>query len=201
MPPALQGTSQKTYGMDSPLSCEITGKCVCRRKTAAASILTPQPICFQEVKVMKKEKRMGRKILSCLLAVLVFASTMVLSGCKSEPLVIKDSDTYIVIKTTQEAMGNKTDMLLIEYMEKLKEKGELEFRVENGMITSINGIDNPADYSSCWMLYTSDAENANAAWGTVEYSGAVYGSAISGAETLKIKPEQLYIWGYKSFSE
>ena len=148
---------------------------------------------------MKKEKRMGRKILSCLLAVLVFASTMVLSGCKSEPLVIKDSDTYIVIKTTQEAMGNKTDMLLIEYMEKLKEKGELEFRVENGMITSINGIDNPADYSSCWMLYTSDAENANASWGTVEYESKQYGSAVSGAETLKIKADQLYIWVYKSF--
>ena len=148
---------------------------------------------------MKKEKRMGRKILSCLLAVLVFASTMVLAGCKSEPLVIKDSDTYIVIKTTQEAMGDKTDMLLIEYMEKLKEKGELEFRVENGMITSINGIDNPADYSSCWMLYTSDAENANASWGTVEYEGKQYGSAVSGAETLKIKADQLYIWIYKSF--
>ena len=148
---------------------------------------------------MKKEKRMGRKILSCLLAVLVFASAMVLTACKSEPLVIKDSDTYIVIKTTQEAMGNKTDMLLIEYMEKLKENGELEFRVENGMITSINGIDNPADYSSCWMLYTSDAENANASWGTVEYEGKQYGSAVSGAETLKIKADQLYIWVYKSF--
>ena len=70
----------------------------------------------------------------------------------------------------------------------------------DGMITSINGIENPADYSSCWMLYTSDAENANASWGTVEFEGAEYGSAISGAETLKIKPDQLYIWVFKSFS-
>lgn len=148
---------------------------------------------------MKKEKRMGRKLLSCLLAMMILASTMVLTACKSEPLVIKDSDTYIVIKTTQESMGGDSDMLLIEYMEKLKEKGELEFRVENGMITSINGIDNPADFSSCWMLYTSDAENANASWGTVEYEGKQYGSAVSGAETLKIKADQLYIWVYKSF--
>ena len=148
---------------------------------------------------MKKNQNMFRKLLSCLLAMLILAGTMLLTACKSEPLVIKDSDTYIVIKTTQEAMGDKTDMLLIEYMEKLKEKGELEFQVENGMIISINGIDNPADYSSCWMLYTSDETNANTSWGTVEYDGKQYGSAVSGAETLKIKPDQLYIWVFKSF--
>ena len=144
---------------------------------------------------MKKTK----KILSVLLAILILAGTMLLAGCKSEPLVIKDSDTYIVIKTTQEAMGDKEEMLLIEYMQMLKEKGELEFKVESGMITSINGIDNPADFSSCWMLYTSDEANANASWGTVEYEGKQYGSAVSGAETLKIKPDQLYIWVFKSF--
>ena len=148
---------------------------------------------------MKTTKKMSTKILSCLLAILLLASTMLLTGCKSEPLVIKDSDTYIVIKTTQEAMGERSDMLLIEYMEMLKEKGELEFQVVDGMITSINGIDNPADYSSCWMLYTSDAELSNASWGTVEYDGKEYGSAVSGAEKLIIKPDQLYIWVYKSF--
>ena len=142
-----------------------------------------------------------KKSLSFLLALLILGSTLLLAGCKSEPLVIKDSDTYIVIKTTKEAIGDKTDMLLIDYMAQLKEKGELEFVVENGMITSINGIANPADYSSCWMLYTGDAENSNVAWGTVEYKGVEYGSAISGAETLKIKADQLYIWVYKSFSE
>ena len=141
-----------------------------------------------------------KKSLSVLLAMLILVSAMLLTACRSEPLVIKDSDTYIVVKTTQEAMDGKTDMLLIEYMETLKEKGELEFSVSNGMITSINGIDNPADYSSCWMLYTSDEENANPAWGVVEYNGKEYGSAISGAEVLKIKPDQLYIWVFKSFS-
>ena len=66
-----------------------------------------------------------KKILSCLLAALILAG--ILTGCQgaplvsSEPLVIKDSDTYIVIKTTKEAMGDKEDMLLIEYMDKLKE--------------------------------------------------------------------------------
>ena len=135
------------------------------------------------------------KILCVVLAVLL------LCACgKTEPLVIKDSDTCIVIKTTQEALDGKTDMVLIDYMNKLISEGKLTCKIENGMVTSINGIDNPADFSSCWMLYTSDAENANSAWGTVEYDGKEYGSAVSGAEVLKIKPDQLYIWVYQSFS-
>jgi len=123
-----------------------------------------------------------------------------LSACKSEPLVIKDSETCIVIRPTAESMEGKTDMLLIDYMNELVAEGELSCTISDGMITSINGIENPADYSSCWMLYTSDAENANTAWGTVEYEGVEYGSAISGAEALKIKAGQLYIWVFQSFS-
>ena len=145
-------------------------------------------------------KKAMKKFLSVLLVMAVFAGMFLFTACQNEKLVIKDSDTYIVIKTTQESVGDATDMLLIDYMEDLKEKGELEFSVSNGMITSINGIENPADYSRCWMLYTSDDDNANAAWGTAEYEGKEYGSAISGAETLKIKADQLYIWVYKSFS-
>ena len=139
-----------------------------------------------------------KKLTSLMLVLALLSCTLLLSACqKEEPLVIKDSDTYIVIKTT----GQETeDMTLMDYMTKLKDKGELEFVVKDGMITSINGIENPTDYSSCWMLYTSDADNANASWGTVEYDGKEYGSAISGAETLKIKQDQLYIWVFKSFS-
>ena len=144
-------------------------------------------------------KTTNKKILSVLLAVLMLSVSLLLTGCKKEPLVIKDSDTYIVIKTTEEAMKGKEDMLLVDYMELMREEG-LEFEIRDGMIVSINGIENPADYSSCWMLYTSDAENSNASWGTVEYEGKEYGSAISGAETLKIKANEIYIWVFKSFS-
>ena len=139
------------------------------------------------------------KRLSCLLAVLMLLCAVLLPGCKSEPLVIKESDTCIVIRVTEEALDGGADMMLIDYMNKLVQSGELECTISNGMVTSINGIENPADFSSCWMLYTSDAENANTAWGTVEYEGAQYGSAVSGAETLKIKPGQLYIWVFQTF--
>ena len=136
----------------------------------------------------------------CLLLVLMMTCSLLLTGCKKEPVVIKDSDTYIVIKPTKESMDGKTDMLLIEYMNQLAQQGELECTIADGMITSINGIENPADFSSCWMLYTSDVENSNTAWGTVEYEGVEYGSAVSGAEVLKIKEGQLYIWVFQSFS-
>ena len=141
-----------------------------------------------------------KKVLILVLALTLLVSCVLLSGCKKEPLVIKDSETCIVIKPTEESMGDKTDMVLIDYMNKLVEDGQMVCSISDGMVTSINGIDNPADYSSCWMLFTSDAENSNTAWGTVVYDGAEYGSAISGAETLKIKPGQLYIWVFQSFS-
>ena len=142
----------------------------------------------------------NKKILAFLLAAMTLMSILLLAGCKSEPLVIKESDTCIVLKVTEEAIGGKTDMLLIDYMDQLVKDGKMTCTIQNGMITSINGIDNPADFSSCWMLYTSDEENANAAWGTVDFEGKQYGSAFSGAETLKIKAGQLYIWVFKSFT-
>ena len=139
------------------------------------------------------------KRLSCLLIVLLIMLPMLLSGCKREPLVIKDSDTFIVIKVSKDAFAGKEDWHLIDYMNELAEKGELACTISNGMITSINGIDNPADFSSCWMLYTSDAENSNSAWGTIAYEGVEYGSAISGAEVLKLKADTVYIWVYQTF--
>lgn len=132
------------------------------------------------------------KSVSLLLAMILLVS---LAACGSQPVVIKDSETCIVIRVPEDA----AEMLLIDYMNLLKENGELNFEVQNGMITSIGGIENPADFSSCWMLYTSDADFSNSAWGTVEYDGAEYGSAIVGAEALTIKPGCLYIWAFMSF--
>ena len=140
-----------------------------------------------------------KKTLAFVLVCAALATALMLFSCQSEPLVVKESDECIVIKTTDDSLEGDSEMLLITYMEKLKEEGELDFSVENGMVVAINGIENPADFSHCWMLYTSDAENANDAWGTVEYDSKTYGSAVTGAESLKIKPDQLYIWVYKAF--
>ena len=76
-------------------------------------------------------------------------------------------------------------------------KQKMAYEMSDGMVTSINGKANTTN--SYWMLYTSDAENANNSWGTVEYEGNTYGSAMYGADSLTIKDGCLYIWEYQTF--
>lgn len=142
-----------------------------------------------------------RKLFNALFSVTFSLVLLAFAGClaKKEPMVIKESDTYIVITVSSEQMELTATTTLVEYMNALKADGELDFEMANGMVSSVNGIKNPADWSSCWMLYTSDGDNANTAWGEVEYKGEVYGSAILGAESLTVKEGCLYIWIYQSF--
>ena len=133
-------------------------------------------------------------------AAVIAAVCAFISACtpiEKEPLVIKESDKHIVITADSERVSITNDTTLLDYMNSLKQSGELEFEIANGMVVSVNGIAN-AD-PSYWMLYTSDADNANAAWGTAEYKGEKYGSAMFGAEKLKIKNGEIYIWVYQSF--
>ena len=142
-----------------------------------------------------------KKCFNAIVSLLLFVAMLALAGCfaKKTPMVIKESDTYIVITVSSEQMELTDTTTLVEYMNALKEDGELDFEMANGMVSSVNGIENPADWSSCWMLYTSDTDNANTAWGEVEYKGEVYGSAILGAESLTVKEGCLYIWIFQSF--
>ncbi|MBQ9940710.1 MAG: hypothetical protein IJO74_04130 [Clostridia bacterium] len=148
-----------------------------------------------------KSQHIIRKTLPFLLIFSVIFSAIFLFSCeKEQPVVIKDSDTCIVIIPDSSYLEGKTKVPLIDYMEYLKGKGELDYTAENGMITSLNGTENPSDFSSCWMLYTNDPDNSSTAWGTIEYNGTVCGSALTGADTAIIKPDALYIWVFKAFS-
>lgn len=142
-------------------------------------------------------KKFFNTIIAIALSVIVFS----FFGCSSkEPLVIKESDTYIVISVSKEQMDITDNTTLVDYMNSLKDDGQLTFEINNGMVSSVNGIDNPSDWSSCWMIYTSDTDNANSAWGTIEYNGNIYGSAILGAESLMVKDGCIYIWVFQSFN-
>lgn len=135
-----------------------------------------------------------KKTVSAILA-LVLCTSLLCACQKKEPLVIRDSDTCVVIRVEE----GTEEMALTEYMTALKQKGELDFTMENGMVTEMNGQKNAADYSSCWMLYTSDPDFSNPAWGVAEYDGKEYGSAALGANELKVQAGELYIWVYQSF--
>ena len=140
-----------------------------------------------------------KKLLSFIISIIITATALSLLACApSEPLVVKESDTYIVIKVDYNQLKVEENAKLVDYMLALKEDGKLDFEMKNGMVTSINGIENPSDWSSCWMFYTDDAENSST-WYTVEYKGKIYGSANYGAEDLVIKDGYTYILYYQSF--
>lgn len=77
--------------------------------------------------------------------------------------------------------------------------GEISFTFVGGMLTELNGKKNTADFSFCWMLYTSDEEMSNSGWGTIVYEESVLGSAVVGAESLPVEIGCLYVWEYQGF--
>lgn len=114
---------------------------------------------------------------------------------KTVATVVKE-ETLVVI-TVEEVDGEPT---LLAVMEKLQADGQLTFTADGtGMVMSIEGKENPADWSACWMLYTTDSEMANTEWGTVEYQGESYGSAVVGANALTVLAGESYIWSYQVF--
>ncbi len=137
-----------------------------------------------------------KKFLSLVLALTLALSVAVFTACTKDPLVIKESDTYVVIKVET----TKEDLTLANYMASLDEYKDM-FVIENGMVTSINGIENALDWSACWMLYTDDyrEEFSNASWGTIVYKDKTYNSSVYGAESLIVKDGCTYIWIYQTF--
>ncbi len=136
------------------------------------------------------------KILTVVLTLTIIITSAFLTACTKEPLVIKESDTYVVIKVETD----KTDLTLASYMASLEEYKDM-FVIKNGMVESINGIENAADWSACWMIYTDDyrEEFSNSAWGTIVYKDKTYNSAAFGAEKLIVKNDCTYIFVYQSF--
>ena len=105
------------------------------------------------------------------------------------------AEDVVVIRVLEE-----TDAKLIHVMETLRADGFLNFTKDTqGMVTAVNGKENPSDWSACWMLYTSDTEFASAEWGVYEYHGESLASAVFGADTLPVKKGEVYIWAYTSF--
>ena len=132
-----------------------------------------------------------KKLLTLLLVTLTALMMFTACGKNKDPLVISETDEFVVIK----CQTDKEDLTLASYMDGL---GDI-FLIENGMVVSINGIKNAADWSQCWMLYTDDEEMSNTAWGEIEYKDKVYGSAVLGADELIVKNGKTYIWVYQGF--
>lgn len=132
-------------------------------------------------------------LLTVVMSVCMFVACDKEGSAKAE--IVSKSDTMVVIKIN-ETEGFAT---LLDAMTYLKNEGELTFELTGGMVSSIEGKENPTDWSACWMLYTSDSEMSNTEWGTITYEGSTYGSAILGAESLTVSVGQYYVWSYDTF--
>lgn len=133
-----------------------------------------------------------RKVLvGLLLALTAVLSSVLCFACGKSADGVKP----LVIVADENAAG-KT---LLEVMSEMEENGEFSYKVKDGMIVEINGTENDLDYNPCWMLYTSDQENSNTAWGEYEYGGETLGSASVGADSLIVKSGEVYVWVYQEF--
>ena len=145
---------------------------------------------------------MKRKISSLLVLCLTFLCALCAVACGGKDKtklvcsLVESGETRVVISVA-ETDGKCT---LLDCMAKLTEtETNFSYEFSGGMIIKVNGTENAADFSSCWMLYTSDVEMSNAAWGKVEYDGTEYGSAVLGAEALTVLADEIYILEYITF--
>ncbi len=142
------------------------------------------------------DKKILRIHTSIILFILILTFAFFFISCKNEELqTIEGSQNYIIISVTKEDLADKGELTLLDYMNELKARGDFTFTVKDGMVTSINGIENSDKY---WMLYTSDDDNSNSAWGTAEHNGKKYASSVYGADKLTLKPDNSYLWIYKA---
>jgi len=144
-----------------------------------------------------------KRVVSFLLLVLLCFG---ISGCFFMPMTPDPESglVYTIVKTENRVEISVSDLgdskwTLIDVMERAKTDGDLTFEISGGMVTSIEGKANAADFSACWMLYTSDAEMSNAEWGTITVGEKTLGSAIVGAEALPVVVGALYVWDYQTF--
>ena len=137
------------------------------------------------------------KKINKLFALLLAAITLAFFGACSRPLV-KTDENSVLVTIDKKVMEITEDTVLLDYMKKLQEKGEITFETSGSgdmiMIVSFNGKAQSTIENKYWMLYTDDAENGDATWGTCEHDGKVYNSAKSGAALLHVKEGATYIW-------
>ena len=94
--------------------------------------------------------------------------------------VVEQGNTLVI---QVEEVENSNKATLMNVMKKLQSEKKLSFSADQtDMITGIGEKSNGGN--SYWMLYTTDKEMSDTAWGTYEYEGEILGSAILGASAL-----------------
>lgn len=129
-----------------------------------------------------------------LVVIILTASVFAFAACNK---AVVQTDTETVVTVTK-ALYEDGDTLET-YMNRLADKNKLSFTADNGMVTVINGIEAKAADNRYWMIYTSDGDYSNDAWGTYEYDGTTYGSATKGIKELPVKVGAVYVFAISQF--
>lgn len=151
-----------------------------------------------------------KKLFACCLA---FAFVGMACGCNGVGGAENSSDTqsnaeqdenlnYELVKADGKVIititkNNHTkNVKLMEIMERLQLEGKFSYQISDGMVTQIDDVANTS--SSYWMLYTDHETFSNTEWGTLEYNGKTYASAMFGADTMPATNGVTYVWSYET---
>ncbi len=141
-----------------------------------------------------------KTIIATLLLAIVSAFCLVACDKNNDPdklsCSVKESGETFVVISVDQADG---DFLLLDCMSALQKEGKMTYEMQGTMVQSINGKANTANFSSCWMLYTTDSEFSTTEYGSYTWGGQEMGSAILGAEALPVLEGALYAWVYVTF--
>lgn len=146
-------------------------------------------------------------LISSAISVCCVFSSCVRFGPDPEPAAVtytiekvNENRVIIYIEDVKEVRFDyQSQWTLMDVMDDAKVCAKLTYESAGGMVTSIEGKANAADFSSCWMLYTSDTEMANKQWGEITVEDKTLGSAIVGAESLTVLEGETYVWEYQTF--
>ena len=109
--------------------------------------------------------------------------------------VLAKSENLVVIQVLECQEGAS----VFDAMQFLKEKGELEFVSESSAygesLLSLNGKDNPADWSYYWQFYVSDETQGNPDTTYVFEETTCY-FAQKGISGITARKDGIYLWEF-----
>ena len=143
-------------------------------------------------------KRITQFFLTVWLAVLTaFAFVSCESSGEANAEVLESTQSVLIISVS-ETDGNAT---LYDVMKELRADGKIDFKSESSTygesLLSVNGVDNPPDWSWYWASYTTDEDNGT---DEVKIDGETWYYSAAGISSLKVKKGEKYMFRYIQYA-
>ncbi len=143
---------------------------------------------------------MKKRILILLTAIALLLPVFSAYGCNNNGQVkatlLEVNSTMVVLRVDETDANGK----LVDALNSVKGEN-FNYEIKGGFITSINGLENPSDFSYCWMIYSNDTDFAvfDDPKNTFVYNNQELGSVILGAEDLPVTKGCIYLLLYQKF--